>query len=159
MSVYKDALANDPQIREADALRKASREVKPQAWAALLPQITAQGQWTKGKTENTQPSLQANLGTGETVLVPRTTNSKPDSRQWSFDLRQNLFSYTNWASLAAADASVAQAEADYRTAQQALMQRASQRYFAVLAAQDTLEAQQGRSGSLQPPARPVEQAL
>jgi outer membrane protein len=142
LSVYRDALANDPQIREADALRKASREQKPQAWSALLPQITAQGQWTRGDTTNIQPSPQANLGTGQTVLVPRTTNSRPDQKQWSFDLRQNLFSWTNWANLQAADAAVAQAEADYRTAQQGLMQRAAQRYFAVLAAQDTLEAQQ-----------------
>ncbi len=39
-----------PSSREADALRKASREPKPQAWAALLPQITAQGQRTQVAT-------------------------------------------------------------------------------------------------------------
>ena len=31
LSVYQDALANDPAIREADANRKAAREVRPQA--------------------------------------------------------------------------------------------------------------------------------
>ena len=39
MEVYQRAVQNDPQIREADANRLASRESKPQALAALLPQI------------------------------------------------------------------------------------------------------------------------
>ena len=43
MAVYQRALQNDPQIREADANRLASRESKPQALAALLPQINANG--------------------------------------------------------------------------------------------------------------------
>jgi outer membrane protein TolC len=51
VSVYRDALANDPTIRHADALRKASQQVKPEAWAALLPQIAGQGQYTRGSTE------------------------------------------------------------------------------------------------------------
>ena len=42
-TVYQRALQNDPQIREADANRLASRESKPQALAALLPQIDASG--------------------------------------------------------------------------------------------------------------------
>ena len=41
--VYKRALTNDPLIREAEANRLATRESKPQALAALLPQVTADG--------------------------------------------------------------------------------------------------------------------
>ena len=37
------ALTNDPLIREAEANRLATRESKPQALAALLPQISADG--------------------------------------------------------------------------------------------------------------------
>ncbi len=89
LSVYRDALANDPQIREADALRKASREQKPQAWASCsCPRSPPRVSGLAAGPTNIQPSPQANLETGETILVPRTTNSKPDSRQWSFDLRQ-----------------------------------------------------------------------
>jgi outer membrane protein len=147
LGVYREALANDPQIREADALRKASRETRPQAWSNLLPQITGSWAWSKGTVEGTQatsqpvldPVTQQPIGS---AFVTRVQNLKPDSRQWSFDLRQNLFSWTNWAQLRAANHQVAQAEADYRTAQQALMQRVAQRYFGVLRAQDTLEAQQ-----------------
>ena len=43
-AVYDRALSNDPQIREADALRLAARESKPQALAALLPRCAA---WRK----------------------------------------------------------------------------------------------------------------
>lgn len=146
LSVYRDALANDPTIRQADALRKASRERKPQAWAALLPQITGQGTYTRGRTENTQSQPQAITDDqGNTIgvtLFESNLVARPKNKVWSFNLTQNLFSWSNWATLQAADSEVAQAEADYRTAQQSLLQRVAQRYFAVLAAQDTLEAQQ-----------------
>jgi outer membrane protein len=148
MSVYRDALANDPTIRQQDALRKASRERKPQAWAALLPQINGQGTYQRGTTESTrsQPTPVADPVTGRPTGVyevfEANTRAHPDAKNWSVNLTQNLFSWSNLATLRAADSEVAQAEADYRTAQQNLLQRVAQRYFAVLAAQDTLEAQQ-----------------
>jgi outer membrane protein len=147
LSVFEDALANDPQIREADANRKAAREARPQAWAQLLPQIQGSAAYTRGETENTQPTPQDIIDPVTeqpigTVLVPRTSVFKPDNTQWSFDLRQNLFSWSRWAQLRAANHQVAQAEADYRAAEQALIQRVAQRYFGVLAAQDTLAAQE-----------------
>ena len=43
--VYDRALTNDPLIREAEANRLATRESKPQALAALLPQVSADGTW------------------------------------------------------------------------------------------------------------------
>ncbi|MEJ1960094.1 MAG: TolC family outer membrane protein [Gammaproteobacteria bacterium] len=149
MSVYQDALANDPTIRQADAIRKATREIKPQGWARLLPQITGQGQYTRGETESNQATPQSIFDPDNpngppigSALVPRKTTLHPDNNQWSIDLRQNLFSWTNWATLREADIQVAQAEADYRTAQQNLLQRVAARYFGVLSAQDALEAQQ-----------------
>ncbi|MEP7243230.1 MAG: TolC family outer membrane protein [Gammaproteobacteria bacterium] len=142
LSVYQDALANDPAIREADATRKANREVRPQAWSALLPQITGSASWTKGRTESTQLSSQSDENTGNVVLFPRQSVIRPDTKAWQIDLRQNLFSWSNWASVRAANSQVAQAEADYQSAEQDLLQRTSQRYFAVLSAQDDVEAQQ-----------------
>jgi outer membrane protein len=147
IGVYQDALANDPTIRQADAIRKATQEAKPQAWANLLPQISGQAQYQRGYTKNSgsQPFPVVDPATQETVggvLTPRTTIAHPDNRSWSVSLTQNLFSWSYWATLRQADSQVAQAEADYRTARQQLLQRVAQRYFAVLAAQDTLEAQQ-----------------
>lgn len=51
--------------------------------------------------------------------------------------------------LKSADATVAQSEAGYQAAAQSLMQRVSQQYFAVLAAQDTLAASQSALQSVQ----------
>ena len=48
----------------------------------------------------------------------RLRAAEPRTEQWRFDLRQNLFSWANWARLRAANHQVAQAEADYGAAQQ-----------------------------------------
>jgi outer membrane protein TolC len=47
VGVYEDAVKNDPQIRAADANRLASRESRPQALAALLPQISGTAAYTR----------------------------------------------------------------------------------------------------------------
>lgn len=142
LSVYQDALTNDPAIREADALRKASREARPQAWAQLLPQIQGSATYTRGNTDQTRQNAQTDPATGDTVLFPQTQKFKPDSTGWSVNLRQNLFSWSNLANFRAAGYQVAQAEADYRAAEQDLISRTAARYFGVLSAQDTVEANQ-----------------
>ena len=40
LQVYQDALANDATYQQANATYMAAREARPEAWAALLPQIT-----------------------------------------------------------------------------------------------------------------------
>jgi len=141
IEVYQRALQNDPIIREADANRLASRESKPQALAALLPQLEATGSYTKDEQEfsRIQPQ-QAGTDDAELIFVPVTTDSDTDGYQYSIELRQAVFRWEQWAALKRADAEVAQAEADYQAAQQDLIQRPAQRYFDVLAAQDTVDA-------------------
>src|SRR5688500_11506934 len=58
VSVYQDALKNDPQIREADANRLAVREQRPQAWSALLPNITGFAAKGKEKSDGIQQFAQ-----------------------------------------------------------------------------------------------------
>src|SRR5690349_414761 len=113
MSVYRDALANDPTIRQADALRKASQQAKPEAWAALLPQLTGQGQLTRGTTEANQPQPSAITDpvTKEPIgitLFQTNFQQHPKNRVWSINLTQNLFSWTKWSTLRMADKQVAQ---------------------------------------------------
>src|ERR1035438_5875168 len=43
LAVYQRALQNDPQLREAEAIRLAALEAKPQALSALLPQLSGSG--------------------------------------------------------------------------------------------------------------------
>ena len=158
LSVYERALQNDPLIREADANRLASRESKPQALAALLPQLNANGSYSdvdQGFSRTTlTPSVPSDPNSD---LVPRDINTDSDfkSRLYEITLRQTLFRWDQWVALRRADAEVAQAEADYQAAQQDLILRTSQRYFDVLAAQDTVDAAQA---TLEAFSRQLEQA-
>ena len=158
IEVYQRALQNDPIIREADANRLASRESKPQALAALLPQVNVSGSYSKIDQEferTLQTPSDPTDPTSPIVLRDISSDSDLDSRNYDISLRQTLFRWDQWATLKRADAEVAQAEADYQAAQQELIQRTAQRYFDVLAAQDTVDAAEA---TLQAFARQLEQA-
>jgi outer membrane protein len=159
LAVYQRALQNDPQLREAEATRLAALESKPQALSALLPQLTGNGLISRERdtgSSNTTESVSlppcgpgvpppcASGGSASTILESFPFDGRVDTttHQYTVNLKQNLFNWSNWESLKRADSQVAQAEADYQAAQQDLMERVAQRYFDVLGAQDDLEAQQ-----------------
>jgi outer membrane protein len=163
LAVYRRALQNDPQLREAEANRLAAIEAKPQAQAALLPQLAASGAAVKerdtGSTSTTVP-LQSYPNEGAAAANPQLTyganaQTTTISHQYGVTLRQNIFNWSNWLALRRADAQLAQAEADYEAAQQDLIARVSQRYFEVLAAQDELDTLEAAQTSL---ARQLEHA-
>jgi len=158
IEVYQRALQNDPQIREAEANRLASREAKPQALAALLPQISATGSYNQNDGDSSVVRVQQVDATNpNSPFVPRQSFVTTDTgnRQYQLTLRQTLFRWDQWESLKRADEQVAQAEADYQAAQQDLISRTAQRYFDVLAAQDTVDAAQA---TLEAFTRQLEQA-
>jgi outer membrane protein len=163
MAVYQRALQNDPQLREAENTRLATLEAKPQALAALLPQLTGNGLISRERDSGTQnqtealtlpPCVGTAVPTDATTCAPAGTpttvfesfgftgRTDTTTHHYTVDLRQSLFKWGNWVALQAADAQVAQAEADYQAARQDLMERVAQSYFDVLGAQDDLEAQQ-----------------
>ena len=161
LSVYQRALQNDPQLREAEATRLAALEAKPQALAAMLPQLSANGtvsrERDRGSTNTTEAVSLPTCTAGQPAGIPCVPAGSPNTTFESFpftgtvdttthhytvDLKQNLFRWENWVALQRADSSVAQAEADYQAAQQDLMERVAQAYFNVLGAQDDVEAQQ-----------------
>ncbi|HEY4369891.1 MAG TPA: TolC family outer membrane protein [Steroidobacteraceae bacterium] len=158
IDVYQRALQNDPQIREADANRLASRESKPQALANLLPQLSANGSYSRFSQDSSRTTLiNSEPSDPLSPLVPRalTSNADINARQYEIDLRQTIFRWDQWSLLKRADAQVAQAEADYQAAQQDLIQRTAQRYFDVLASQDTVDA---AAATLEAFSRQLEQA-
>jgi outer membrane protein len=143
--VYTRALTNDPLIREAEANRLATRESKPQAIAALLPQIAANAAELKNESTGSQ-----------TVIDINEDNETKGTRQtWNVELRQSIFRWQNWAELRRSDVEGAQAEAEYVVAQQDLILRTAEAYFNVLAARDTLEAAQAAHDAI---ARQLEQS-
>ncbi len=139
LEVYQRAAQNDPLIREAEANRLASREAKPRALSALLPQIDATGVFGERDSDGSSTFLTQILNQPPQI---NTTNQTTDSEftQYQLQLTQTVFRWDQWKTLGQADSQVAQAEADYAAAQQDLMLRSAQRYFDVLAAEDTLQS-------------------
>jgi outer membrane protein len=154
LGVYHDAVLYDAQIRQADATRKAAREANPQAWAELLPQISGSYAFTREKIE--QSAVEAFPGPGGAVLPAQFGTSEYASNHgYQLQLQQSLFNWAYWAGVSKAKKQVGQAEADYRAAQENLIQRTAQAYFNVLSAQDTLDAQ---AASLEAISRQLDQA-
>ncbi|HTW37291.1 MAG TPA: TolC family outer membrane protein [Steroidobacteraceae bacterium] len=155
IEVYQDALRFDPQIREAEAQYKAAREQNPQALAALLPQLSGSASLSRQK-EGYVSVFPEPIGPGEPLaLFGENTIQYVNTRQFGLQLQQTVFSWPQFATLAEAHKKVAQALADYRSAQQSLIQRVATAYFNVLNAQDTLDAEQASLDAL---SRQLEQA-
>jgi outer membrane protein len=132
-TVYDQALAADPTMRQAEALHLASRETRTQAILGLLPLDTNVSQTWYGR--NSQYDNTPILG--------------------NLALQVNLFSWDKWIALKQANTIVAQGEANYLAAREDLITRVTQQYFAVLAANDSLVAQ---ASALQSVTRQLEQA-
>jgi len=151
LQVYQRAQQSDPLLQEADATRLANREARPQAWAALLPQIDGTASYGRTNTTNDirRPRVVTDPVTNLPVIDPVTGNAVistgvsstiSDRTTWGITLRQTVFSWSKWAALDRAKTQVAQAEVTYQAAEQDLIFRVAQRYFNVLAAKDTLDA-------------------
>ena len=154
--VFEDAVHNDPVIRQADANRLAAREARPQAWAAVLPQLNGTAGVTRAHSAGFSDQIVPPTSPGTPFLVqPEPLTSDATTKQWALNLRQNVFSWANWMTLKEAGREVAQAEANYQAAEQQLILRVAQAYFNVLAAIDGLDAQQA---SLEAISRQLDQA-
>lgn len=130
---YQLALQNDAELRAAEANYRAAREAKPQAWSQYLPQISASASQTTSSSDGTQAEFVGGVG-----FVPVDFESESDSTNLSLSLRQTIFNWGTLQEIQQAGASVAQAEAEYRAAQQDVVLRVSESYFNLLAAQDRL---------------------
>jgi outer membrane protein len=135
--VFKTALSADAQMQQAEAQHLATRETRTQALLNLAPVSASVGKTWSG------------IGTGSDRIG--VTNPAVGT----LGLSVNLFSWNCWIYLKSANATTAQGEANYLAAQQALVSRVTQRYFAVLSAEDQLAAQES---ALQSAARQLEQA-
>jgi len=166
LTIFDQAVVNDPLVREAEYTRKATREAKPQAWALYLPQIG--GRWSKRQEDSTSDIRRSQLIADPTDTNPDPSSrrvviqpfanvgtSSPETEQWDLQLNQSIFNWGQLVGLKQAGKIVAQADADYGVAQQDLAIRVSTRYFDVLAAQDNVQAQQA---SLDAISRQLEQA-
>lgn len=145
MQVYDLAVSNDTTIRAAQFERDAALEAKPQARAVLLPQLSASYSYGYSDSESTVKSSSLagtsnNYGTDELLRV---------------NLDQALFNLESWRSLQQASEQVALAQATFRNAEQDLVLRVAEAYFAVLSADDALRSAQAEKAAVE---RQLEQA-
>ena len=119
VGVHDLALKSDPRLQAAEYRRQATAENKTQAWANLLPQLGANGSWTKG---NSQVSL------GGTELTDNTS----ETQSYGLTLRQSLYRQENYEQLDVARGQITQADAIYQVAFHDFLLRVSDSYFLVL---------------------------
>jgi outer membrane protein len=133
LDVYQRALQNDPTIREAEAQYLALAEVKPQARASLLPNVTLAGTVSSQYTDTVGGAIQpSGVPLGSRSIFDQTGSG------YSVSLTQTIFDWGRYTTLKQADKRVARAETDYEAAKQALLIRVATAYFNVLAAKDNL---------------------
>jgi len=153
LDVYEQALVNDPRIKEALANKEAIIEAKPQARSFILPQLTSSASFSDTDSDGRSTFQQkiVNPVNGEAVVITNNTDflQESESLQWDVTLRQAIFDYGAWMNLRKANKTVAQAEIDYLAAEQDLIVRVANAYFNVLAAEDTLEAEQAARQSIE----------
>lgn len=124
--VYELALSNDAQYQAARYQYESVKQSAPIARSALLPQIsgTAQTFENQNTTDSTNPLFDG--------------TNKFNTTGYSLSLSQSIYRNDQWMNLKQANASVAQAEAEYKAALQDLIIRTIQAYFDVLASEDNL---------------------
>ncbi|HEY5763998.1 MAG TPA: TolC family outer membrane protein [Rhodocyclaceae bacterium] len=120
VEAWRDALASDPVYTSARASRAASAERSTQGRAGLLPNVT----------------LTANAVRND-IEVNGISDSST-SRAYELRLTQPLWRAQNWIAYDQAKLTAAQADAEFRQAEQDLILRVAQAYFDVLVAEENL---------------------
>jgi outer membrane protein len=124
IGVHDLALKSDPRLQAAEFRREATAENKTQAWANLLPQLGASGNWNKGNTKTTISELD--------FKDERTTAD----RNYGLRLQQSLYDQANYEQLDVARGQITQADAIYQTVYLDFLLRVSDSYFLVLTLMD-----------------------
>ncbi|MDT8382834.1 MAG: TolC family outer membrane protein [Gammaproteobacteria bacterium] len=116
MAIHSLAVGNDPQYKAAEAGLAAAQEALPQSRANFLPSLRA----SASHTEDFDSSIDA-------------------YNSYSLALRQPIYEHGSFVQRRSAKSAVAQAEAVFRGAEQALIVDVASAYFNVLSAQDNLQ--------------------
>ncbi len=138
LDVYQVARQQDPVLRAAAADRGVAAQNPALARAALLPSLAAVATHDRERYD-----LDGGRRAVEDPADPQPTDTARFSATrttYGLDLRQPLFDLQAFQRLREAKLLDAQGEAEYRAAEQDLVLRVAESYFAVLAAADTLSA-------------------
>jgi len=137
MQVYRDALEFDAQFASAKAAWEAGQEKGPQGLAGLLPVIAGSASTTWNDTEFQRRTVGA-----------AKVDTQYNSNGYQLTLTQPLFRWQNFEQYRQGKLGVVQADAVFAQAKQDLILRASQAYFEVLLAQDSLSLAQAQKTAI-----------
>jgi len=122
LDIYRLGLQNDASLKIALAEYEAEIESLPIASSFRKPQVNFAVSGAYSETD------QSTIG--------RNSN---EAYGYSVGLLQNIYDAEIIATVGAAEANVARAQADFEVSQQDLIVRVAERYFAILAAQDNVD--------------------
>ncbi|WP_420468288.1 TolC family outer membrane protein [Panacagrimonas sp.] len=146
LRVYELALQQDMRLQAARHARDAAIEARPQARAALLPQINA----SYGYEDSSETGTEGFAGQPEARVDRDST-----ARALTVRLDQTLFDWAAFKRYDQAGDEAALAQADFRRAEQDLVLRITQAYFGALSAADNLRFSQSEKAAVE---RQLEQA-
>ena len=126
LSTYQQALQNDPSVLKAKALFLASEEDIKLSRVALLPQLSAYGNYASGSNE----SFNSSAFDGSTITSDSTTSS------FGFNLSLELYNHGSWLTLSSSKKSAHLSDLNYELTKQNLIINVTEAYFNVLRAQD-----------------------
>ena len=136
--IYELALENDAQLKAEQAQYLANLENENLSRSALLPQVSANYDYT----DNDEDREGESFGVDNGVITPINTFTNTDITRdgYQVSLRQALFDLPAWFSFQSGKELTKQAEATFAANQQNLIVRTVRAYLLVLRAQDNLEA-------------------
>ncbi len=147
IEIYDRARASDPQLAAVEAARLGAQQGIPLARSALLPQVTASYTKSRSGFEGTTRNPVTNLD--------ETFSTTSRNSGLGLNLQQSIYDHSDYMNLRAARAQAARGDADYDAANDALLVRVAEAYFAVLTAQTNLASAEAEEKAV---GRQLEQA-
>lgn len=137
--LYELALTRDAALQAAGFQRDAAIEVRPQAVAQWLPQVSAGVSATRERAGFDSAQLAGSQAANCTLgAASGVQHCYGTVHSLGLNMSQTLWSFQAFSQLKEASLQAAAAEAALRSAQQNLLLRVAQAYFAILSAADQL---------------------
>ena len=134
--IYQLALKNDPEYRAQQFSLKAELETRVQAHAQLYKPTVS----ISANADRNYQDITSAFGGG---------NSQFTGKGYSLNLSQPIYHRDRYVRLEQADDQITKAQLDLDAAEQDLMLRTAERYFAVLSAKDNLAFSQAEKSALE----------
>ena len=143
-ALYELALTRDASLQAAAFQRDAAIEARPQALSQWLPQVSAAASVTRERAGfDGSQSIGSEAADCAISAAAGVQHCYGTVHSLGLNMSQTLWSFQAFSQLKEANFQAAAAEATFRSAQQNLLLRVAQAYFAILSASDQLTTNRG----------------